>query len=436
MATLTGNQINSSYEGLIKTADNGQITATAKSVTDGVGNATNITIGTTSTNFVSGTVDFTGSTVVGVGGGLQSGTGIDSIQTNGTITSVPAAATGTETIAIGNGATASGDKNISIGTGIAGSGGSIVIGDGDATSSASNTLAIGVNMPTEFNFRGDSVSVGNGIYPSQFGTFLGHGANHTAGGSTRCVAVGHGATTSANQSISLGADSVSTANDSVAIGYGVTAGTIGTVSMKALELQTDSTPTAGGIIMSDAGGTDRRINITAGGTLQVDSSTMGPFQQSYGKVTATGIMESDIVYATFEIPANTFTASSEFEVCSMEDRTGLDATVYSSIWISDTAQTIGNAPIGTNNYSFIQIQSSASERQILKRNVYCTSATTETNWLANNNPSNDGSVNTTTTAMETNAIDWTVNQYIFLQVWLDATVGTYTNYGVRVSQLS
>ena len=110
--------------------------------------------------------------------------------------------------------------------------------------------------------------------------------------------------------------------------------------------------------------------------------------------------------------------------------------LYSSIWISDTAQTIGNAPIGTNNYSFIQIQSSASERQILKRNVYCTSATTETNWLANNNPSNDGSVNTTTTAMETNAIDWTVNQYIFLQVWLDATVGTYTNYGVRVSQLS
>ncbi len=60
MAALTGNSIDSSYQGLIKTTDNGAITGTAKAVTDGLGNATNIEISNTATNFVSGTVDFTG----------------------------------------------------------------------------------------------------------------------------------------------------------------------------------------------------------------------------------------------------------------------------------------------------------------------------------------------------------------------------------------
>ena len=65
MAQLTGNAIQSSYLGLIKTTDNAAIGGTAKAITDGAGNATNIEMSNTATNFVSGTVDFTGSTVSG-----------------------------------------------------------------------------------------------------------------------------------------------------------------------------------------------------------------------------------------------------------------------------------------------------------------------------------------------------------------------------------
>ena len=69
MAQLTGNAIQSSYLGLIKTTDNAAIGGTAKAITDGAGNATNIEMSNTATNFVSGTVDFTGSTVSGLPGG-------------------------------------------------------------------------------------------------------------------------------------------------------------------------------------------------------------------------------------------------------------------------------------------------------------------------------------------------------------------------------
>ena len=71
MANLTGQQINNTYQSLLKTDDNGAIGGTAKAITDGAGNATNMEISNTATNFVSGTVDFTGSTVSGLpaGGG-------------------------------------------------------------------------------------------------------------------------------------------------------------------------------------------------------------------------------------------------------------------------------------------------------------------------------------------------------------------------------
>lgn len=66
MAQLTGNPIKDSYLGLIKTTDNAALSGTAKAITDGSGGATNIQMSNTSTNFVSGTVNFTGSTVSGL----------------------------------------------------------------------------------------------------------------------------------------------------------------------------------------------------------------------------------------------------------------------------------------------------------------------------------------------------------------------------------
>ena len=63
--TLTGTQINNTYDGLIKVTDNGPIGATAKTLTDGLGNDACIALGTAGTTFT-GTADFTGATVTGI----------------------------------------------------------------------------------------------------------------------------------------------------------------------------------------------------------------------------------------------------------------------------------------------------------------------------------------------------------------------------------
>ena len=68
MASLLNQPINTSYEGLVKTTDNAAITATPKALTDGAGNSLPVSVGTTSMVY-SGTQDFSGSTVVGIGCG-------------------------------------------------------------------------------------------------------------------------------------------------------------------------------------------------------------------------------------------------------------------------------------------------------------------------------------------------------------------------------
>ena len=65
MATLTGNAINTSYSGLLKTTDNGALTATAKVMTDGLGNNSTLQMGTAGAIFT-GTLDLTGATVTGL----------------------------------------------------------------------------------------------------------------------------------------------------------------------------------------------------------------------------------------------------------------------------------------------------------------------------------------------------------------------------------
>lgn len=66
MASLTGQQINNTYDALIKTTDNGPITTTPKTLTDGLGNSIPMQVGSSGVNFPGGTVNFTGATVVGL----------------------------------------------------------------------------------------------------------------------------------------------------------------------------------------------------------------------------------------------------------------------------------------------------------------------------------------------------------------------------------
>jgi len=295
MSTLYNQQIDQTYQGLIKTTNNGIISASEQVITDGLGNASTLKLGTTSASFV-GTLNLTGATVTGIpvsglesvvagtnitidntdplnpivsatDGGLESvvagtnitidntdplnpivsatdggaaglvnGTVENSIKSSDTLTTISCSSTAINAIAIGNGADANSAKNIAIGTGNAGSSNMIIIGDSTGPVYASNTVAIGNNMPTDLAFRGDSVSVGNEIYPSYGGVYIGNDAKHITGGNTFCVAIGRSATTSGDQSISLGAQTLSLANNSVAIGYGVTASTANTVTIKKLQM--------------------------------------------------------------------------------------------------------------------------------------------------------------------------------------------------------
>ena len=68
MGNLQTKLIRDAYPGLIKTDDEMAITATPKPLQDGVGNDLPVSVGTTSMIYT-GTQDFTGATVVGVGGG-------------------------------------------------------------------------------------------------------------------------------------------------------------------------------------------------------------------------------------------------------------------------------------------------------------------------------------------------------------------------------
>jgi len=231
MAQLTGNAIQNSYLGLIKTTDNAAIGGTAKAITDGAGNATNIEMSNTATNFVSGTVDFTGSTVSGLPGG------------------------------------------------------------GGTTS-----------------FRGTNWST----------------STHVA---------------------------------------------------------------------------------------------------------------NDLVYSTFTIPGGSFTTGDVIEMNDIEYRDGLNNWGYSSIWISDTAQTVGQAPAGgANNFSMGQSQSPQARKSIYySRKMYINSSGT---FLMPYGNTNDVDAMSSSDPAVTYNINWANDQYIYFQLWSDSTTGSYSTAGTLIRKIN
>lgn len=184
MATLTGNAINTSYQGLIKTTDNATITATGtKSITDGEGNASPLKLSQQEVHVIAtefnggvcvqsneiylldtagsngvlinntgsifgGAVDFSAATVTGLpagAAGLESGTGTDSMQSAASLTTTPANASGNCSIALGNNARALGGNHIAIGKNACAGGNSSAVAIGnDARSCQQDTVAIGL----------------------------------------------------------------------------------------------------------------------------------------------------------------------------------------------------------------------------------------------------------------------------------------------------
>lgn len=261
--TLTNEQIDLTYAGLIKMNDNVGVTAVLKPLSDGLGTDLPFEVSTTGVNFTG--------TVTGIPtpapSGLVAGTGTDSMRSGDSLTATASVASNTDTIAIGNGAQALAFKNIAIGTGTAKDANQIIIGDalGNTGTASANSIAIGNNYSISLDFRGNSVSLGNGVYPSARGTYIGNGAFHNLGGAEKGVALGFNAQTSQADCTSLGADTLTTAVGSTAIGKGVTAAIANTASLKELEVQT----VGGGITMYSPDGTAYKLTVANGGTLVI-----------------------------------------------------------------------------------------------------------------------------------------------------------------------
>lgn len=261
MATLTGNPIDQSYLGLLKTTDNAAISATSKVLTDGAGNALTVSASTVGMEFT-GTIDFTGATVIGAGGaaGLVAGTGADSMQSAAALTANPASAGNQRDIALGDGCfTSGGSDNIMIGGGGQASDNSVAIGRSSVAVSTSIALhdsarAVGSRC----------VSIGRATDTSGNQAIGISGEGGTVSGA-QAVGVGSGCSISGDNSGGFGYQTATSANGAFAIGNGVSAQKANTTSVTELEIQL----AGGGMILYSPNGTEYKVTVTDAGALVV-----------------------------------------------------------------------------------------------------------------------------------------------------------------------
>lgn len=141
---------------------------------------------------------------------------------------------------------------------------------------------------------------------------------------------------------------------------------------------------------------------------------------------------SDIVYETVTIPGGTYSVGDVINLQEIEYRDNLNNWGYSSLWISDTAQTVGQAPAGgANNFSIAQVQSPSSRYRIIyDKTLFITSAGT----FVMPTQQSDQNSGTGGDPVEIFNINWANDQYFFFQLWNDSTTGTYQVSGVSITQ--
>lgn len=207
MASFFNQQINLTYPALIKTNDNTAINATPKALSDGDGNLLPVSVGTVSMLYT-GTQDFTGATVLGVGGGaagLVAGTGTDSMKSADTLTVTAASAAGLRSIALGSGAVAADDDNISIGSAVSAASTAvkrITIGTNN-NNFAEKSIQIGSDITNADASRVQSIVIGNNVKAAQRAIVIGNDCTNFV--SADCVQIGNNhLTMNANKGVSIG----------------------------------------------------------------------------------------------------------------------------------------------------------------------------------------------------------------------------------------
>ena len=262
MAQLTGNPINTSYQGILKTLDNAAINGTNRVISDGVGNALPLEASTTTIKFT-GNADFTSATVTGLdtGGGLAAGTGTDSIAS--VLTSSPATASNNETIAIGKGALANqfnanafgsgasatggfaqalgtyceagGSYGVAVGTGCNASGEFALAVGKQSTAPGAKGIAIGAENTAQGQY---GIAIGYQVTSSFFNDNIGIGRQADPN-YVDSIAIGKNAeagTGSKSDAIAIGRLAKALETDAIALGQGVEATTANTVTIKKLQL--------------------------------------------------------------------------------------------------------------------------------------------------------------------------------------------------------
>ncbi len=355
MATLTGNSINTSYQGLLKTSDNAALDPTTlKQLTDGTGASAPLELSQAEVKFTN-LVDFTSATVTGLPADVNTTYDLDSIQTGSNVAvTLVGSDTSVDTLTLVAGTnmtiTDDGSNNITL----------------DATDT--NTQGL-VNGTGNDSLQSDSSLTGTAADASGSRAIaLGNGA---LAPSLNGIAIGRSSNASAfANGLAFGAFATASADGSVALGQGVTAAIDNTVSVKALEVQTDSTPTQGGIIMSDAGGTDRRLNIDASGGLQIDSTPVGGGAAGLESGSGTDSMQSASSLTTNAANAsgNVSIALGDNASAVAEDTisigTGASATSNSNIAIGNGASASGDTAFTRRNIAIGENASAANENAL------------------------------------------------------------------------
>jgi len=417
--------------------------ATTDTITLAAG--TNITLTDNGSNQI--TIDAAGGSGAA---GLVNGTGTNSLINAAALTTNPALAPTTGSISLGDGATIEANAtrptwtalgHIAIGKGAlveedsftdAYNNACIAIGDGAIANPSydGGTIAIGDDAHGE---RMHAIAIGADTVADQFAIAMGQNAGATGGIS---ISIGRNSDATSTNGIALGEQALASAIDAVAIGKQVTAATANTVSVKALEIQTDSTPTAGGIIMSDAGGTDRRLNIDASGNLQIDSApatgAVFTLPRVGGLVQASGC---DVIQSSVLIPANTFKAGDMWQLTGADSATGSTGFVYSAFWISTTG-TVGNAATEIMNLGQNESSAAAWSKGYQKTiyvgtqdgtgigsEVVCSGCASDA----------DGTINS---GMVTYTPDWTSDLYLVARVCVDNSGATYVNHGATLRKIN
>jgi hypothetical protein len=143
---------------------------------------------------------------------------------------------------------------------------------------------------------------------------------------------------------------------------------------------------------------------------------------------------NDLVYSTFTIPGGSFTTGDVIEMNDIEYRDGLNNWGYTSIWVSDTAQTVGQAPASGNNFSMGQEQSSQARKSIYySRKMYINSGGT---FLMPYGSTNDVDAMNSSDPSVTHNINWANDQYIYYQLWSDSTTGSYSTAGTLIRKIN